>query len=284
MIFPAQTGVAIEAKAYWQHTGEIVSSRRASAALQELGVAFERITKRFGERGEEMEFCKFHAHDPGEDEANEAFQELRGRIGSVAGQPPSNVFLCPSGMQAIHAALRLSRALRHEQHKPGGAAVVFGFPYLDTLKMCGRKELSDGVEFFGFGDARDLNTLKFLLKSRAAASKTKDAGITCLMTEFPSNPLLNIPDLLKLRSLADEYNFLLIVDDTIGNFANVDLLKSGVADVICTSLTKLFNGRGDAIAGSVVVSEGGARSEELIRLMKELHGGNDGDLWASDAR
>ena len=49
-------------------------------------------------------------------------------------------------MQAIHAALRLSRALRHEQHKPGGAAAVFGFPYLDTLKMCGRKELSDGVE------------------------------------------------------------------------------------------------------------------------------------------
>ena len=104
------------------------------------------------------------------------------------------------------------------------------------------------------------------------------------MTEFPSNPLLNIPDLLKLRALADEYNFLLVVDDTIGNFANVDLLKDGVADVICTSLTKLFNGRGDAIAGSVVVGEGGRHSETLIRLMKELHGGNNGDLWASDAR
>ena len=72
-------------------------------------------------------------------------------------------------MQSIHAALRLSRRLRHEQHKPKGETAVFGFPYLDTLKMAGRKELSDGVEFFGFGDARDINTLKFLLKTRAEA-------------------------------------------------------------------------------------------------------------------
>ena len=121
-------------------------------------------------------------------------------------------------------------------------------------------------------------------RRRAEASKTGDAGITCLMTEFPSNPLLNIPDLLKLRKLADQYNFLLVVDDTIGNFANVDLLSEGVADVICTSLTKLFNGRGDAIAGSVVIGEQGKRSETLKRLMNDLHGGSNGDLWSSDAQ
>jgi hypothetical protein len=28
VVFPATTGVAIEAKSYWQHTGEIVTSRR----------------------------------------------------------------------------------------------------------------------------------------------------------------------------------------------------------------------------------------------------------------
>ena len=44
-------------------------------------------------------------------------------------------------------------------------------------------------------------------RRRAEASKTGDAGITCLMTEFPSNPLLNIPDLLKLRKLADRNTF-----------------------------------------------------------------------------
>jgi hypothetical protein len=30
----------------------------------------------------------------------------------------------------------------------------------------------------------------------------------------------------RLSALADEFGFLLVVDDTIGNFANVDLLQS----------------------------------------------------------
>jgi cystathionine gamma-synthase len=188
-------------------------------------------------------------------------------------------------MQAIHSALRLSRRLRHEEHRGPGSAVVYGFPYLDTLKMCGRKELCDGVEFFGFGDERDLNTLKFLLSSRAKSSPNKkDPGITCLITEFPSNPLLNIPDLLKLRALADEYNFLIIVDDTIGNFANLDLLKDGCADVICTSLTKIFNGRGDAIAGSLIIGSAGKKSAQLKRIMQGFNeGSNHGDLYVQDA-
>jgi len=146
--------------------------------------------------------------------------------------------------------------------------------------MCGRTELSDGVEFFGFGDERDLNTLKFLLSTRAKQSANKkDAGITCLITEFPSNPLLNIPDLMKLRELADEHNFLIIVDDTIGNFANLDLLKDGVADVICTSLTKIFNGRGDAIAGSLIIGKEGRKGEQVrMRGGEEARrrGGEDG--------
>ncbi|GMH69372.1 hypothetical protein TrLO_g2894 [Triparma laevis f. longispina] len=281
VIFPAETGVAIEAKSYWQHTGEIVSSRRASAALQELNIPFSKISSSFNPSS--SEFCLHKSH-PSYLPSPTPLSTVRSRIADITDQPDENVFLTPSGMQSIHAALRLARRFRHEQHKPRGETAVFGFPYLDTLKMAGRKELSDGVEFFGFGDARDLNTLRFLLKSRAESSKSKDAGITCLFTEFPSNPLLNVPDLRRLRELADEYQFLLIVDDTLGNFANVDLLKDGIADVICTSLTKLFNGRGDAIAGSVVIGKEGRHADELVRLLKTVHNGNDGDLWIADAK
>ncbi|GMH53796.1 hypothetical protein TrST_g8084 [Triparma strigata] len=299
VIFPAETGVAIEAKSYWQHTGEIVSSRRAASALQELNISYEKITASFpsdlcpilgkSSSKSDSDYCLHKSHPSSSNigtltDRGVAFDTVRSRISEISGQPVDNVFLCPSGMQSIHAALRLSRRLRHEQHKPKGETAVFGFPYLDTLKMAGRKELSDGVEFFGFGDARDINTLKFLLKTRAEASKSKDAGITCLFTEFPSNPLLNVPDLIKLRALADEYNFLLAVDDTLGNFANVDLLANGVADVICTSLTKLFNGRGDAIAGSVVIGKEGRYADELVRLLKTVHNGNHGDLWITDAQ
>ena len=101
------------------------------------------------------------------------------------------------------------------------------------------------------------------------------------MTEFPSNPLLNCHDLQKLRSLADEFNFVLIVDDTIGNFANVNLLQSGIADVICTSLTKLFNGRGDAIGGSVIANECTAYGKRIRLHLQEFH--SELELYESDA-
>jgi cystathionine gamma-synthase len=42
-----------------------------------------------------------------------------------------------------------------------------------------------------------------------------------------------------------------VVDDTISTWANVDLRS--VADVLVTSLTKFFTGRGDVMAGAAVV-------------------------------
>lgn len=45
VLFPAETAAGTEAKAYWQHTGELVSSRRAENALKKLGQTFsKRVT------------------------------------------------------------------------------------------------------------------------------------------------------------------------------------------------------------------------------------------------
>ena len=65
--------------------------------------------------------------------------------------------------------------------------------------------------------------------------------------ECPSNPLLWTPDLQKIRRLADQYDMAVIVDDTIGSSANVDVLSA--ADVVVTSLTKSFSGFADVMAG-----------------------------------
>lgn len=43
-----------------------------------------------------------------------------------------------------------------------------------------------------------------------------------------------------------------MIDDTIGSFANIDVLP--VADMVMTSLTKSFSGYADVIAGSVVLN------------------------------
>lgn len=54
----------------------------------------------------------------------------------------------------------------------------------------------------------------------------------------------------RLRALADKYDFLLIVDDTIGNFVNVDVLP--YADIVVSSLSKIFSGSGNAMGGRYV--------------------------------
>ena len=243
VLFPAETEAGMAAKAYWQHTGEVVSSRRASYALQKMGVSLSKTVT------EEEYVCHEHSLDSNSSTVQE---QLRERIAKWAGVPSANsIFLVPSGMSAIYLALRSARRWHLEKHGPqnrGGSSVVFGFPYLDTLKLCSRPEFCPGgVTFFGKGNMQDLANLEKMLDA-------KPNSVSVLFTELPSNPLLNCPDLHKLRELSIKHDFVLAVDDTISNFLNVDLVESGLADVVCTSLTKLVSGRGDAIAGSCVIN------------------------------
>lgn len=329
VIFPAQTMAGMEAKAYWQHTGEVVSSRRAERALAALGIPIQTYvtTSDCDENENEPNVapCVYHsafdstsnpqcaASDADkpmltpssnniqpELNASSPHEALRGRIAEWARVPDKDhVFLTPSGMAAIYTALRSSRRLQMsstppqpQQNGQGGTSIVYGFPYLDTLKLCSRQELCPaGVEFFGRGDARDLKNLESLLR-KTSAKKSYSA----LFTEVPSNPLLQCPDLYRLRDLADKFNFCLVVDDTISNWLNVDILESGLADAVCTSLTKLVSGRGDAIAGSVVTNPNTERGrwmqQDLLRWStqnKQQHsnntnnGGCEGGLYGPDA-
>lgn len=328
VIFPAKTEFAIEAKSYWQHTGEIVSSRLAEKTLTDLGVwsipnqasptqcnereanqsrSIQRFTSSFFTRDEtessrslgcsdatnywtlcpqtNQPYIALYPSSSTEDDSttNETcYQSIKDRISSIVGLDSSAVFLTHSGMASIYAALRSARRRRLTScdDSAGGASVVYGFPYLDTLKMCSRSEfVPDGVEFFGHGDSNDLDKLQKMLEIR----KEENKGVSVLITEYPSNPLLKCPDLHALRDLADTYDFALVVDDTIGNFANVDLIQNGLADVVCTSLTKLFNGRGDAMAGSVVANTNTRIGKWIQNDMMDQHSKFGEVLWHSDA-
>jgi cystathionine gamma-synthase len=305
VIFPARTVFAIEAKSYWQHTGEVLSSRRAESVLSKLGLCnhcddtsdktrgIKRVTSSFFEQdGEGWKTCPHSnqphlAYFPSESDSSssvDSFTGIQERIASIVKIPASSVFLTPSGMASIYAALRSTRRRELEQNpsSKGGTSIVYGFPYLDTLKMCARPELvPDGVEFFGHGNESDLQNFEQMLRLRALENNG-DAGVSVLVTEFPSNPLLNCPNLQKLRELADEFDFALIVDDTIGNFANLDLINSGLADALCTSLTKLFNGRGDAMAGSVITNPNTKVGQWMQKDLEASHIAHEG-LWSGDA-
>jgi cystathionine gamma-synthase len=244
-MFPAETLAGMEAKAYWQHTGEIVSSRRAKCALRELGIELDKVCVTLTDS---QHHCSM-VHHAASESCSSVYAEIQAHISKLTNVPPQNVHLVASGMASIAKALCIAQQLALQQKQHGGTSIVFGFPYLDTLKLCSRSEFCPGgVEFFGRADANDLKKLETLL-----ASGTKQVSV--LFTEIPSNPLLQTPDFRRLRELANEYDFCLVVDDTIGNFCNVNLLEdAGGADVVCTSLTKLFSGCGDAMAGSLVVN------------------------------
>ena len=106
-----------------------------------------------------------------------------------------------------------------------------------------------GCHFFGFGNEQDIDKLEALLEEES----NKNPGcppIMSLATEFPTNPLVRAPNLRRLRALADKYDFQIVVDQTIGNFINVDVMP--YADVVVNSLSKVFSGYANVMGGRSV--------------------------------
>jgi cystathionine gamma-synthase len=95
----------------------------------------------------------------------------------------------------------------------------------------------------------DIDDLEAILESEKAKDPSRPPALA-LFTEFPSNPLLRSANLPRLRALADKYDFLIVIDETIGNFANVEVFP--YSDVVVSSLSKVFCGYANAMGGRYV--------------------------------
>jgi cystathionine gamma-synthase len=111
------------------------------------------------------------------------------------------------------------------------------FPYIDTLKIL--EKFGPGCIFYGHGSAEDLDDLESRLSN--------GEKLLALFCEFPGNPLLKSPDLTRIRDLAHQYDFAVVIDETVGNFLNVNVLP--YADVVVSSLTKVFSGDSNVMGG-----------------------------------
>ncbi|KAF5019015.1 hypothetical protein F66182_8989 [Fusarium sp. NRRL 66182] len=175
----------------------------------------------------------------------------------------SDVYLYPAGMNAIFNA---HRALLHAREP--AKSINFGFPYVDTLKIL--QKFGPGCLFYGHASAGDLDDLEARLKNGE-----RFLGLFC---EFPGNPLLSCPDLTRIRKLADEYDFAVVVDETIGTFANINVLP--VADVVVSSLTKIFSGDSNVMGGGLVLNPESKYYRILKTTMDEIFEDN---YWPEDA-
>ena len=229
------------ARQFWQHTGMGISSRRAEWLLALIGYGSvppiaTTNTAALAKRAIRQRIASLVTGTP--IGVNNNLQENSNNRRPVL-VTEDDIFLFPCGMTAIWTAYQLVM-----ESRPGIKSVCFGFPYADTLKI--QQKWSPGCHFFGNGQDSDLDALEAFLDACISSDPTTPP-ISALFTELPSNPLLRSPNLLRLRQMADKYNFLIVIDETIGNFRNVSILS--YADIVMSSLTKIFSGEANTMGG-----------------------------------
>lgn len=257
--FPS--ALAPTAKQFWQHSGEIVSSRQAQRLADALQAQADG-------RPADASALQVRGH--------EAHRLLRARVAGryfededhVRMAVQQGVGLYPTGMGAIFAAVRLLNKFRGGEAK----SVLVGFPYVDTLKILQRPEwCPKGVYFFPTCGETEMKQIEEIV------AREEILGI---FTEYPSNPLLSMADLRRLAKCAHDNGTVLVVDDTVGSY-NVNTMKFKTADIVATSLSKIFCGAGNVMGGSLVLNPEGHMYEQLVA---KLDAQNDSFMFQDDAK
>jgi cystathionine gamma-synthase len=246
VIFPSE--YVPVATGFWSKPGVGVSSRFAEANLS------------FTNQLTEMSI--FNESDSRPSFETAKHETLRERIVSylkratlqpTVQKPSSNdVYLFPTGMASIYKSHTYLNSLYN------GTTILFGMAFMDTVAAF--QEFGSGFKFFGLGSDEDLLALEVFLREECDQGRKVQA----IWAEFPANPILVTPDLTRLRALADEYDAILAIDDTIGSYANIDITH--MTDILVTSLTKSFNGYADVIAGCAILNPASRHYDTLKAL------------------
>jgi cystathionine gamma-synthase len=88
---------------------------------------------------------------------------------------------------------------------------------------------------------------------------------------------LTCPDLKRIRRLADEYDFAVVVDETIGTFGNINVLPA--ADIVVSSLTKIFSGDSNVMGGSIILNTNGRYYKQIKSAMGDVF---EDTYWPED--
>lgn len=217
---------------YIQHVGCNLSSRFAEDFLFEKGL-----------------ISSLHVEEL-EDEKN-AQDIILSTLSNAYAQPKENIGLCTSGMNAVYSVLKALCEINKERD----TVVQLGWLYLDTMNIVKNHSKKAKVFF----DVKSLDLLEEFLK-------TDGSSVSCIITEVPTNPLIQSVDLIRLKNLCDKYGIALVVDATFAIAYNLDL--SLYADVMIESLTKFACGNADVLMGCFVLNENSKFTKDKERFFK----------------
>jgi cystathionine gamma-synthase len=85
-----------------------------------------------------------------------------------------------------------------------------------------------------------------------------------IFSESPTNPYLNIFDLVKLKKIANRHNVLTLIDSTFATPLNQRPIEFGI-DIVLQSCTKYLAGHNDILAGAVL------GKTALVDKIRNLH-------------
>ena len=137
--------------------------------------------------------------------------------------------------------------------RSGDHIIITDDSYKKTLEFCRSYLKQFGVEctIIPFGDYEALE--------KAIKKSTR-----LIFSESPTNPYLNIFDLVKIKKIADRHNVLTLIDSTFATPLNQRPIEFGM-DIVLQSATKYLGGHNDILAGAVL-----GRSE-LVDQIRNLH-------------
>jgi len=166
------------------------------------------------------------------------------RLADLEGAEACVVF--SSGMSAITTTI-LSLV------QSGDHIVITDDSYKKTLEFCRSylKQFAIECTIVPFGD--------YKVFEKAIRKNTR-----FIFSESPTNPYLNIFDLVKIKKIADRHNVLTLIDSTFSTPFNQRPIEFGM-DLVLQSCTKYLAGHNDILAGAVL------GKKKLIDRIRDLH-------------
>ncbi|MGE9296761.1 MAG: PLP-dependent transferase, partial [Puniceicoccales bacterium] len=233
--FPDDKDAGTRAQTFLQHTGLCLSSRQAEDYLIAQGKLKEA----------QLETSS----------ASQSESIVRSVLQSYL--PTQSIHLANCGMNAFYAALRAVRDLQAPRGRH--RYLQLGWLYLDTQRIL--------EKFLGEKDALSVQLDVFDEDALRAYFAEHGSELAAIVTELPTNPLIQTPNVALLKELCEQHGVVRIFDPTIAGISSVDVLPH--CDVLVTSLTKYAAHEGDVMIGALAINPASPYAAELEQT---LHG------------
>lgn len=161
-----------------------------------------------------------------------------------------------SGMGATDAVMRLL--------KPGDEVITGDDLYGGSYRMFTKIYANYGIKFH-FINLTDVNNIKNYINSNTKL----------IWAETPTNPTMQIIDIVACSEIAKENNLILAVDNTFASPYLQNPLSLG-ADIVMHSVTKYLGGHSDVVMGALITNDD--KLHEQLYFVLNSCGANPGPM------